>query len=263
MPLAMTKPGVPIATSPRPFALSLSKGQLWDAANEPALRHPALHLPTQSLYLRAAFLDRRRLAVEIALLTGFAPFDGETLNPSWEAVRALDGEEIGGRRVVAVRLPVEFHVARELLAVDLAERQPTRVLCIGQAGGRSAICIERVAINFADARIPDNAGWQPRGQRLLPAAPDGYFAPFDVDAAVAAVRGIGVPCEASLSAGSFVCNDVFFGLCHAAQHARIRGTFVHIPYAPVQVITKPEQPSMAIESVSAALRALLALPSLG
>lgn len=193
------------------------------------------------------------------LLSGFAPFDGEQINPSWEAVRGFAGRSINGHQVAVTQLPVEFHVARELLAVEIVERAPELVLCVGQAGGRSAISLERVAINLADARIADNAGYQPRNQRLIDAAPTAYFAPLDLPLALQTLHGGGIPAEISLSAGSFVCNDVFFGLCHAQATVApaLRGTFLHIPYAPSQVLHRPGVASMAIEDVRRALELLI------
>jgi len=193
------------------------------------------------------------------LLTGFAPFDGEDVNPSWEAVRSFTQRTILGHRISVSRLPVEFHVARELLSVEIAESNPDLVFCLGQAGGRPSLSIERIAINLADARIPDTAGFQPREQRLIEGAPAAYFAPFDCRRAQSLLQEKAIPAEISLSAGSFVCNDVFFGLCHsqANTHPKIRGTFIHIPYSPAQTVNKPGTPSMAIDLVIAALETLI------
>jgi len=192
------------------------------------------------------------------LLTGFAPFDGEHINPSWEAVRGFDGREIAGHRIDVQRLPVEFHTAREHLREALLARRYAAVLCIGQAGGRSSISLERVAINLADARMADNANYQPQMQPLIAGAPNAYFAPCRLESALAALHAASIPAEISLSAGSFVCNDVFFGLCHfhATEQASLRGTFVHIPYAPQQVLQRP-LPSMPIEMVQRAIEVLI------
>ena len=193
------------------------------------------------------------------LLTGFAPFDREAMNPSWEAVRGFAGQQIAEHAVEILQLPVEFRRAREQLIARLRTQRPALVLCLGQAGGRSSLALERVAINLADARIPDNAGSMPRGQTLVASAPAAFFAPLDLEPARAALLAAGIPCEISLSAGSYVCNDVFYGLCltQASALTELRGTFVHIPYAPEQVLDKPGVASMSLNLVQRGWTALL------
>lgn len=189
------------------------------------------------------------------LLTGFDPFGGETTNPSWEAVRALDGATIRGRRVIATQLPTAFGAAGRELVAAIGRHAPKLVLCVGQAGGRAAICFERVALNLVDARIADNAGAQPLDVPVVEGAPAAYFAALPVKAMAAAVRAAGIPAEVSLSAGSFVCNAVFFALAHhiATQAPKLRGGFAHVPYSPEQVRARAGAPSMPIDRVSAAL----------
>lgn len=189
------------------------------------------------------------------LLTGFDAFGGEALNPSWEAVRRLRGAHLAGHLVVVRRLPTEFSRAPAVLFRALDRHRPALVLCVGQAGGRSAVSVERVALNLVDARIPDNAGAQPVDVPVVPGAPAAYLAPLPVRRLVTALRRAGVPAEASLSAGAFVCNAVFFALCHRLARAgsRTRAGFLHIPYLPRQVVDRPKEPSLALETVVAAL----------
>lgn len=164
------------------------------------------------------------------LLTGFAPFDGADLNPSWEAARALDGAHIAGHGVVARELPVEFGVARDRLHQALRETRPALVLCSGLAPGRRVVSLERVAINLDDARIPDNGGRQPIDVPVVSGGPAAYFATLPLKAMLAALRAAGLPAEVSHSAGTFVCNHVFYGLMHRLRHrGGIRGGFVHLP----------------------------------
>ncbi|WP_238346229.1 pyroglutamyl-peptidase I [Luteimonas saliphila] len=163
------------------------------------------------------------------LLTGFAPFDGAAGNPSWDAARVLDGEAIAGHRVVARRLPVEFGVARDALRRAIRELRPALVLCTGLASGRSAISLERVAINVDDARIPDNAGRQPVDVAVVRRGPVAYFSTLPIKAMYAAIHEAGVAVEVSQSAGTYVCNHVFYGLMHMSRGRRMRAGFVHVP----------------------------------
>ncbi|MFM7505429.1 MAG: pyroglutamyl-peptidase I, partial [Rubrivivax sp.] len=152
------------------------------------------------------------------LVTGFEPFGGDSVNPSELVAAALHGSvvEAGQRRarVVAQRLPCAFGDARARLAAAMDDWRPLAVLSLGLAAGRAGLTPERVAINLADARIADNAGEQPSDQPVLPKGPAAYFATLPVKAMVAAMRAAGAPAELSLSAGSFVCNELFYGLMH-------------------------------------------------
>lgn len=190
------------------------------------------------------------------LLTGFDPFGGERTNPSWEAVRALRGARVRGSTIAVAQLPTVFGAAERALEAAIARHAPRVVLCVGQAGGRAAVSFERVAVNLIDARIADNAGAQPLDARVVENAPDAYFTGLPVKAMAAAVRAAGIPAEVSLSAGSFVCNAVFFALAHfiATRAPQLRGGFVHIPFAPEQVLERPGAPSMALAQVTQALR---------
>ncbi len=195
------------------------------------------------------------------LLTGFDAFAGETINPSWEIVRALDGSTHLGkdRHVIGVKLPCVFGQALVELTQHIQTHKPDIVVCIGQAGGRSEISIERVAININDARIADNHGAQPIDQAIVPHGPVAYFSSLPIKAIVAAINAHGIPAAVSQSAGTFVCNHVFYGLMHlAAQHTFIhRAGFVHIPYLPTQAVRHAGAPSMSLEMMSAALLQLL------
>ena len=191
------------------------------------------------------------------LLTGFAPFGGEDVNPSWEAVARLDGSVLDGHRVVARRLPVAFGAALDALGDALRETSPVLVLCVGQAGGRAQLSLERVAINVDDARIADNAGASPVDAPIIAGGPAAYFATLPIKAMLAALREAGIPAEVSQTAGTFVCNHVFYGLMHALRDAPVRGGFLHIPYAPDQAARHVGAPSLAIDTVVEGLRIAL------
>ena len=198
-------------------------------------------------------------ALPVALLTGFDPFGGEALNPSWLAVSALDGEVIAGHRVVAVQLPTAFGRAAAALRAALRRHRPALVLCVGQAGGRSRLSLERVAVNMIDARIADNDGAQPVDVPCVKGAPAAYFATLPIKAMLRALHDAGVPAEVSNTAGTYVCNHAFFVLMHAlAQSAGgARGGFLHIPYLPAQAARHPGAPSLALATVVEGLRVAL------
>jgi pyroglutamyl-peptidase len=193
-----------------------------------------------------------------ALLTGFAPFGGETTNPSWDAVQPLHGKRIGGHRVVARQLPVEFGASVQALQAAIRETKPALVLCVGQAGGRAQLSLERVAINVDDARIPDNADACPIDSPIVANGPAAYFATLPIKAMLAALRDAGIPAEVSQTAGTYVCNHVFYGLMHALRTTpAVRGGFIHIPFSPEQAARHPGAPSLPVDIATAALRIAL------
>ena len=173
------------------------------------------------------------------LVTGFEPFGGEKINPAWEAVKALP-ETIGDAQVIKLHLPVEFGVGAQKVIDALEAVRPEIVLCVGQAGGRSKITPEFVGINWAHARIPDNAGKQPLSQHIIDGAPDAYFASLPVNAMVAAMNQAEIPAAVSYTAGTYVCNDVMYQVLHAlaTRFPETRGTFLHVPFATEQVVEK-------------------------
>jgi pyroglutamyl-peptidase len=190
------------------------------------------------------------------LLTGFAPFDGAATNESWEAVReAVPALVARGVDAEAVELPVEFGTASERLEEAVRGLRPRLVVAVGLAAGRTAITPERVAINIRDARIPDNAGASPVDEPVVPGAPVGRFSTLPVKAMVAALAADGVPAAVSQTAGTYVCNDVFYALQHllATDPALegIRGGFVHVPSA--DVVDSPTAARALVRMVEVAL----------
>lgn len=194
------------------------------------------------------------------LITGFEPFGGEAVNPSWEVVKRLDGAIIAGERVVARQLPCVFNEALTVLHAALDEFRPALTLAIGQAGGRADITVERVAINVDDARIPDNKGQQPIDRPIVADGPAAWFSSVPIKAIVAALRQQGIPASVSQTAGTFVCNHVMYGLLHKLQgQAGVKGGFIHIPYLPEQAAAHPGEASMALETIRAALETAIAV----
>ncbi|PUE05863.1 pyroglutamyl-peptidase I [Limnohabitans sp. T6-5] len=195
------------------------------------------------------------------LLTGFEPFGGQSVNPSWEVARALQGADILGARVSAVQLPCVFAQAATTLNVALSDLRPHIVLALGQAEGRSDLSVERVAINVMDARIADNAGDQPIDVPVVSGAPVAYFSTLPIKTLVAGLKAAGFPSSVSQTAGTFVCNQVFYALQHALDGRGVCSGFMHLPLLPIQAATwpGPAMPSMALEVQQAGVSHALTL----
>ncbi|HEY9107658.1 MAG TPA: pyroglutamyl-peptidase I [Roseateles sp.] len=194
------------------------------------------------------------------LLTGFEPFGGESINPSWEVACALHGQRVASAVVQACCLPVTFDGAPRALGQALAEFRPALVVALGQASGRSEISIERIAVNLIDARIPDNAGERPLDVPVLAGAPAGYFSTLPIKAMRDTLRAAGHPAGLSLSAGAFVCNQIFFELQHRLAGQGVKSGFIHLPALPEQAArAQPSVPSMALAAQVDAIRLALAV----
>jgi pyroglutamyl-peptidase len=204
--------------------------------------------------------------VSTVLVTGFEAFGGDGVNPSWLIAQALHGQDVAGARVQAVQLPCRFGSSLQALNRALKQHRPELVLALGQAG-RPAIGLERVAVNVIDARIADNDGMQAIDQPVIAGAPAAYFSTLPIKAMLGAVRRAGWPVEVSMTAGSFVCNQVFFGLMHTLHrlnarqrrlgHAATRGGFVHVPMLPEQAAQHGLQ-GLALPDMQAAIAVALA-----
>ena len=163
------------------------------------------------------------------LITGFDPFGGDSVNPSWECVSKLP-DSVGEYALCKLQIPTVFGKAAEAVLT----RAEDVILCVGLAGGRDAVTPERIAVNIRDARIPDNRGNQPRDAFVIPGAPAAYFATVPVADMVKAIRNAGIPAAVSNTAGTFVCNDVLYALLHRFAGTGTRVGFVHVPYIPAQ-----------------------------
>jgi pyroglutamyl-peptidase len=185
-----------------------------------------------------------------ALVTGFEPFGGEPINAALEALGRLP-PRLGALAITTRVLPAVFGEALDALEEAVRATEPDIVLCVGLAGGRSALSLERIAINIDDARIPDNKGRQPIDLPVVAGGPPAYFTTLPIKAAVGALRDAGLPAIVSNSAGTFVCNHVFYGLMHLAATRRLdlRGGFLHVPYLPSQAARQDGAPSMALADI--------------
>jgi len=188
------------------------------------------------------------------LLTGFEPFNGAAINPAWEAVRALKGWMDGDFLVEVLQLPCVFGQANRVLCGAVDEIKPDVVICVGQAGGRADLTVERVAINVDDAPIVDNDGQQPVDAAIALDGPAAYFASLPVKAIVGAMRERGLKASVSQTAGTFVCNHVFYGLMHHVQGREVSGGFIHVPYLPEQAAAIDGAPSMGLSEIVEGLK---------
>ena len=188
------------------------------------------------------------------LITGFDPFGGESINPSWEAVNGLP-DTVGEWQLTKLQVPTVFGKAGETVLAAAKELQPDAILCVGQAGGRAAVTPELVAINLRYGRIADNAGVSPMDEPVVPNGPAAYFSTLPVRAMAQAVADAGLPGQVSYSAGAFVCNDLLYTVLHRYAGTPVRAAFVHVPFLPQQA--KEGVPSMTLEEIQKALQAVI------
>jgi len=194
------------------------------------------------------------------LLTGFEPFAGAADNPSRRAVLALAAAPPPGTRIVAAILPVRYASAAEALRAAVLAHRPDVLIATGLAGGRAEISVERVAINVDDAGLADNDGTQHIDTPVVAGGPAAYFATLPIKAVASAIRAAGIPALVSQTAGTFLCNHVFYVACHlaATELPAMRAGFLHLPWLPEQATAHPGEPSMALDSMLAALYAAIA-----
>ena len=195
------------------------------------------------------------------LVTGFEPFGGQSLNPSWEVARALHGLTLEGAQITSVQLPCVFAQALPALQQALAQHHPDIVLALGQAEGRCDFSVERVAINVMDARVADNAGAQPIDVPVIAGGPAAYFSTLPIKSLVAGLKAAGFPASVSQTAGTFVCNQVFYALQHTLAGQGVHSGFVHLPLLPEQAAnwSGPNLPSWPLPLQVAATRQALAV----
>lgn len=188
------------------------------------------------------------------LITGFDPFGGESVNPALEAVKALP-DHIGDTEVIKLEIPTVFGKSLEVIRKAVETHKPDVVISVGQAGGRFGITPERVAINVDDARIKDNEGNEPVDVAVAADGPAAYFTNLPIKAMTQAMVKAGIPASVSNTAGTFVCNHVMYGVLHMihTEFPNMRGGFIHVPYVPAQVTSKPNQPSMAVTDITRGL----------
>lgn len=190
------------------------------------------------------------------IITGFDPFGGEPMNPAFEAVKMLP-DSIGGAEIVKLEVPTVFGKGAEKMKAAIRQHRPGFVICVGQAGGRSAVTVEKVAINLKDARIADNEGNQPLDEKIKEDGEAAYFSTLPVKAMVSKINENGIPAALSYTAGTYVCNEIMYQLLYMLdrEFKGIRGGFIHVPFATAQAAGKPGiVPSMSLRDIAHALQ---------
>ncbi len=190
------------------------------------------------------------------LVTGFDPFGGEAVNPAFEAVKLLPCE-IAGAEIIKLEIPTVFSKCGPAVEAGIQKYEPDIVINVGQAGGRSCVTVEQVAVNLAEARIPDNDGEQPSGELVQKDGAPAYYPTIPVKAIVKNVRDHGIPCHISYTAGTYVCNCIMYNVLHmaATKYSNIRAGFIHVPFAAQQAVGKPNgTPFMSLEMIADSLK---------
>ncbi len=193
------------------------------------------------------------------LLTAFDPFGGDVINPALEAVKLVP-DQIRDIEVIKLEVPTVFVKSIAKVKEAIEKEQPDAVLCIGQAGGRYDLTPERVAINLDDARIKDNEGNQPIDQPIFEDGAPAYFATLPIKAMVQSIRNAGIPASVSNTAGTFVCNHLMYGVLYTLAHEYpwIRGGFMHVPFVPSQVVSRPNPaPCLGMKDIAVGIEAAL------
>ncbi len=188
------------------------------------------------------------------LVSGFDPFGGESINPSIEAVKRLP-DSINGVEIIKLEIPTVIGKSIDVLTQAVEKHLPDVVLSVGQAGGRSDITLERIAINIDDCRIKDNEGNQPIDEPIVRDGPDAYFLTLPIKSIVSNLQSQGIPASVSNSAGTFICNHVAYGMAHLAKlkYPNMKTGFIHIPFIPEQVLNKSNMPSLSLDRIIKAL----------
>ena len=188
------------------------------------------------------------------LITGFDPFGGESINPAWEAVKAMENN-IDGIEVIKLQIPTVFRKSAEKLFEGIEEHKPNVVICVGQAGGRYDMSIERVAINMDDGRIPDNEGYQPIDTAVYEDGENAYFSTLPIKGIVEEIKAAKIPASVSNTAGTYVCNHIMYSLLYYISKINldIKGGFIHVPYITEQVVDKKNMPYMEVSTITRAL----------
>jgi pyroglutamyl-peptidase len=195
--------------------------------------------------------------VKKLLLTAFEPFAGESTNPSLEAARQMEKIDFPDTVIHLAELPVDRYRATELVLELIRSSKPDLVILLGEAGGRFRVNPERVAINVDDFRIADNVGNQPKDEPIVEGAPAAYFSTLPIRAITNRILKAHIPAAISNTAGSYLCNRLFFSVMHAitVEGLGAKAGFIHLPYFHDQAMNKyPDVPSLSRESIVEAVR---------
>ncbi|MCF7931137.1 MAG: pyroglutamyl-peptidase I, partial [Acholeplasmataceae bacterium] len=189
---------------------------------------------------------------------GFSPFDQEVINPSYESLKFLPNQ-IGQFSIIICELPTIFNDSAKQLISLIKDIEPDYLLMFGQAGGRTSISIERVAINIDDASIPDNRGNQPKDQPIISDGPSAYFSTLPIKKIKEHLVNHGIPTSISNSAGTFVCNHLMYQVLHFLEinNIKTKSGFIHVPYIHEQTKEKIGMYSMSLEDITKAVTIII------
>lgn len=192
------------------------------------------------------------------LITGFDAFGNETINPSWETVKKIK-KYIGKIEVIKVQIPTIFYKSSNILFQEIKKINPDVVICVGQAGGRYDLTIERVAINIDDAGMPDNDGNQPINQTIYNDGENAYFSNLPIKNILKVLKESKIPISISNTAGTYVCNHLMYSLLYYINknQLNIKAGFIHIPYILEQIIDKKNTPYMEKETITRGLEKII------
>jgi pyroglutamyl-peptidase len=185
------------------------------------------------------------------ILTGFEPFNGSTTNPSAEVIKNFPVDSFSGHNLILEILPVDREKAVAWLRKSIQETHPEIIILLGEATNRPVVSIEKVAINWMDFRIADNSGIQVRDQAVVGDGPAAFFSTLPVNLIYSQLKTAQIPAEISLSAGAYLCNQVFYSSLYylsLAENKSLCG-FIHLPSLPEQVVEKNlNAPSMSLDT---------------
>lgn len=192
------------------------------------------------------------------LITGFDPFNGEKINPSYEAVKRVK-DSILGANILKLELPTEFKKSKEVLREFIEKNRPDIVISVGQAGSRASISVEEVAINLEEASIEDNSGYKPIKKEVIYGGENAYFSNLPTRAIVNYLRENEIPSELSYTAGTYVCNSIMYTLLHlcSTKYKAMKAGFVHVPYISNQVLDRPKTPHMSLVDIVKSLELII------
>lgn len=190
------------------------------------------------------------------LITSFEPFGGQTVNPALEAMKLLP-DNIGKLQILKQELPTVFYKSIQMVWQAIERKKPDAVICLGQAGGRSCISVERIAINMDDTKMADNEGNESVDKPIFEDGENAYFSTLPIKKMVGAIKESGIPAEVSNTAGTYVCNHVMYGVLYKIHREKlsIRAGFIHVPFIPGQVMDQNGKPSMSLDNIVKAIEA--------
>jgi pyroglutamyl-peptidase len=191
------------------------------------------------------------------LVTGFGPFDRFLSNPSREVARALSEEN---EDVIATTLPVVFGEGRKLLLEVLEKEVPDIVISFGLNGNISYIALEEIALNISSSEVKDNTGKILTDSVISQGSDLALRSTLPLRNIMDTLRENGIPAKLSYTAGTYLCNEVFYTLMEWCNENGKKGGFIHLPMATQMIAEDPRSysiPHMSMEMILNAGRIIL------